>query len=66
MAELDRNAYLEQRVDKQLRWLSQESSCNKKIFMGLTIFGIVLGTAITVGTPLIGVNANGRTLIAMA
>lgn len=66
MAELDREAYLEQRVDDQLRWLGQSSRRSKKMFIGLSIVEILLGTAITVGSPFIGGSSLGRTLIAIA
>lgn len=66
MTSLNPEAYLEQRVDDQLRWLSQSSKRNKRTFMSLAIFEVVLGTAITVAAPLIGTHPSGRTLIAIA
>lgn len=66
MASLDRDAYIEQRVDDQLRWLGQSSRRSKKVFVGLSIVEILLGTGITIGSPFIGENLWGRTLIAIA
>lgn len=51
MADLDRESYLSQRVDDQLGWLSQKSRGSKRLFMRLSIFEILLGTAITVFSP---------------
>lgn len=51
MADLDRESYLKERVDDQLGWLSQKSRGSKRQFMQLSIFEILLGTAITVFSP---------------
>lgn len=66
LASLDRDAYIEQRVDDQLRWLGQSSRRSKKVFVRLSIVEILLGTAITIGSPFIGESLWGRTLIAIA
>lgn len=66
MTSLDRVAYIEERVDDQLRYLSRSSKQSKRMFVGLSIVEILLGTAITVGSPFIGENLWGRTFIAIA
>ena len=48
---LDRESYLKQRVDHQLGWLGAKSRSSKRHFMRLSIFEILLGTAITVFSP---------------
>jgi len=52
MPSLDPDSYLKQRVDDQLRWLSQASKTNKRQFLAWRILEILLGTSITILSPL--------------
>ncbi|MDM7953934.1 MAG: DUF4231 domain-containing protein [Cyanobium sp. CZS 25K] len=52
MPALDRDAYLSSRVDDQLSWLSRASKANKRVFLSLQIFEILLGNSITIFSPL--------------
>ncbi len=51
MPALDRDTYLSSRVDEQLNWLSRASRTNKRVFLSLRIFEILLGTSITIFSP---------------
>jgi hypothetical protein len=63
---MDPAAYMEQRVDDQLDYLRKSSRRSKTTFMGISLFEIVLGTAITICTPFIGKSLQGRLLISVA
>lgn len=54
MASLDPDSYLKQRVDEQLQWLSRASRTSKRQFMAWRILEILLGTSITILSPLSG------------
>jgi len=66
MPVLDRETYLTNRVDDQLSWLSRASKVNKRVFLGLRIFEIVLGTSITIVSPYAARLPWGPLVIAMA
>lgn len=51
MAMLDAEAYLQDRVDQQLAWLSQASRANKRTFLRLRILEVLLGTGIMIFSP---------------
>ena len=51
MAMLDSDAYLKERIDNQLKWLSKASRDNKKNFLLLRILEVILGTGITIFSP---------------
>jgi len=51
MPALDRDTYLSSRVDDQLSWLSRASKNNKRVFLSMRIFEILLGTSITIFSP---------------
>jgi hypothetical protein len=51
MPALDQNTYLSSRVDDQLSWLSRASKANKRVFLSMRIFEILLGTSITIFSP---------------
>jgi hypothetical protein len=63
---LYRDSYLSSRVDDQLSWLSRASKSNKRVFLTLRIFEIVLGTSITNFSPHAGRVPWGPLAIAMA
>jgi hypothetical protein len=52
MPSLNQDSYLKQRVDDQLQWLSQASKTNKRQFLAWRILEILLGTSITILSPL--------------
>ncbi len=54
MPALDRDTYLSGRVEDQLKWLSRASKANKRGFLRLRIFEILLGTSITIFSPYAG------------
>jgi hypothetical protein len=66
MPVLDRDTYLTSRVDDQLRWLSHASKVNKRTFLSLRLFEIVLGTSITIISPYAASLPWGPSAIAMA
>ncbi|MFM9111022.1 MAG: DUF4231 domain-containing protein [Prochlorococcaceae cyanobacterium] len=51
---MDANAYIEERVDRQLRWLSDNSKKNKQNYMRYRVCGIALGALVTVLAPYAG------------
>lgn len=51
MAMLDSDAYLKERIDDQLRWLSKASRNNKDKFLRLRILEVILATGITIFSP---------------
>ena len=51
MAMLDSDAYLKERIDDQLKWLSKASRNNKDKFLRLRILEVILGTGITIFSP---------------
>lgn len=66
MPVLDRETYLNSRVDDQLSWLSRASRANKRVFLSLRIVEIVLGTSITIFSPYAARLPWGPLAIAMA
>lgn len=54
MPHLDEEAYLHERVNPQLDWLSQASTRNKRRFVRSRLSSIVLGALITVLSPYAG------------
>lgn len=51
MAVLDADAYLQDRLNQQLAWLSKASRANKRTFLRLRILEVLLGTGITIFSP---------------
>jgi hypothetical protein len=51
MAMLDAEAYLQERLDQQLAWLSKASRANKRTFLRLRILEVLLGTGIMIFSP---------------
>ena len=51
---MDANAYLSDRVDKQLDWLGKSSSRSKRSYMRYRICSILLGALITILAPYAG------------
>ena len=51
MSVLDSDAYLQQRLDQQLAFLSKASRANKRTFLRLRILEVLLGTGITIFSP---------------
>lgn len=51
---MDADTYLTDRIDQQLRWLSNSSKKNKQAYMRYRISGILLGALITVLAPYAG------------
>jgi hypothetical protein len=51
---MDQDAYLKQRVDDQLQWLSHASKTNKRHFLAWRVLEILLGTSITILSPISG------------
>jgi hypothetical protein len=66
MPALDRDTYLSSRVDEQLSWLSRVSKINKRRYLGLRIFEILLGTSITIFSPYAARVSWGPLAIALA
>lgn len=66
MPVLDRDTYVTSRIDDQLSWLSRASRANKRVFVSLRIFEIVLGTSITIFSPYAARLAWGPLAIAVA
>lgn len=48
---LDAEAYLAERLNQQLAWLSQASRSNKRAFLRLRLLEILLGSGITIVSP---------------
>jgi Protein of unknown function (DUF4231) len=51
MTLFDADAYLKDRLNQQLTWLSTASRANKRTFLRLRILEILLGTGITIFSP---------------
>ena len=51
MTVLDADAYLQDRLNHQLAWLSKASRANKRTFLHLRILEVLLGTGITIFSP---------------
>lgn len=51
MTMLDSDAYLQDRLNQQLTWLSKASRNNKRNFLQLRILEVLLGTGITIFSP---------------
>ena len=51
MTMLDSEAYLQDRLNQQLTWLSKASRNNKRNFLQLRILEVLLGTGITIFSP---------------
>ena len=51
MAVLDADAYLQDRLNPQLAWLSKASRANKRTFLRLRILEVLLGTASRSSAP---------------
>lgn len=63
---LNADQYITERVDDQLGWLERESKRNKSSFMNGRIMEILLGTFITVCSPIISTVKYGPQVIAIA
>ncbi|MFM2158639.1 MAG: hypothetical protein RLZZ124_1113 [Cyanobacteriota bacterium] len=66
MSALDPEAYLQQRFNEQLSWLSKASRSNKQAFLRLRLLEILLGSSITVFSPFAADLPLGSLLIALA
>lgn len=51
MTVLDADAYLQDRLNQQLAWLSKASRANKRNFLHLRILEVLLGAGITIFSP---------------
>lgn len=63
---LDADAYLQDRLDQQLTWLSKASRANKRTFLQLRILEVLLGTGITIFSPFTARLGWGPLAIALA
>ena len=66
MPPMDRDTYMTSRVEDQLNWLRRASRGNKRAFLSLRIFEIVLGTSITILSAYTARVSWGPLAIAMA
>ena len=66
MAVLDADAYLQDRLNQQLAWLSKASRSNKRTFLRLRILEVLLGTGITIFSPFVTRWGWGPLAIALA
>jgi hypothetical protein len=66
MAVLDADAYLLDRLNQQLAWLSKASRSNKRTFLRLRILEVLLGTGITIFRPFVTRWGWGPLAIALA
>ena len=66
MAVLDADAYLLDRLNQQLAWLSKASRSNKRTFLRLRILEVLLGTGITIFSPFVTRWGWGPLAIALA
>jgi hypothetical protein len=53
MAVLDADAYVQDRLNQQLTWLSKASRSNKRTILRLRILKVLLGTGITIFSPFV-------------
>ena len=66
MAVLDAGAYVQDRLNQQLTWLSKASRSNKRTFLRLRILEVLLGTGITIFSPFVTRWGWGPLAIALA